>query len=201
MDQKSYEVKRLLPADIGGDSATDPGSKAEPKIPFYVPELDGTGDEVLGNRWPYVNGMTLEHRYYSDVIKSSLESSQQMQNHISKKMVEAVGEGISEYNHNLTVYVDRKLYGISKDASEEVQDFVTNDPDKDKAGVVLMHPRGSYDPELIYKLEEAFGSRVYTQVDTAVADALNNDPSFFEARPYHDVAESEVPAPIQDPLV
>lgn len=167
MDTKSYNIKRVHPADVGGAHATDPGLVNQPTIPLYLPEEDGTGDEILGARWPWVEGIALEHRYYNQAINPSMEYSQQVHNALVEKFGEAVHEGIAQIQEDHATYVDQSLYGLARDASDEVVQFVLGSA-KEGAGVLLLNPASAYEPELIQEVNKAFDGRVYEDLTTAV---------------------------------
>ncbi len=150
-----------LGADVGGDLVSNTGYVKQPSVSLYLEdEEQATNDELIGVRFPWVNGIALEHLSYQQV---SQEGSEQLNKAAAEAVIAQLQKDIAEPEH----YHDYRLYGIGSQATEIATEIASTNAKFANTALVLTSPRENYEPSKLNALEELYGERVYDSVQVA----------------------------------
>lgn len=172
-----------LPADVGGDQASNVGYVNQPSVGLYLDDdQDATNDELIGIRFPWVNGIALEHLSY---VQVSQEGSEQL----NKAAADAVIAQLQKDVNSPDYYHDYRLYGVGSKASDSIIDVAKDNARFVNTALVLTSPRENYEPSKLNALEEVYGERVYSNIQVAAEQFCKPKPAKDKPVNWDDIAK------------
>lgn len=164
-----YQSEKTLPSDPAtGPFASEVGLKPQPRIPVYLPEVDGkNADEVIDARWPFVEGMALEHYLYPS-LSVSAEGYNLFEQQAQEKVLSALDAHLESMKDEKEIHAEPVIYGIGSDADDSVINAVISKAKEPGAQVLLLNNKTQYSDAVLETIKDAYGVRVHQSMASAV---------------------------------